>query len=83
MAKNMAKKITQFTIQFCSKTSFILWTSTHLILWKAYSSNTAKITYLLYIFYPLRDLVPFVQFKNIKNTHGRVLILVKLQALSL
>ena len=29
----------------------------------------------------LRDLVPFVQFKkNVKNTHGRVLILAKLQA---
>ena len=28
----------------------------------------------------LRDLVPFVQFKNVKNTHGGVLILVKLQA---
>ena len=24
----------------------------------------------------LRDLVPFVQFKNMKNTHGGVLILV-------
>ena len=83
MAKNMAKKITHFTIQFCSKTLFILWTSTHSILWKTYSSNTAKITYLLYIFYALRDLVPFVQFKNVKNTHGGVLLLVKLQALSL
>ena len=28
----------------------------------------------------LRDLVPFVQFKNVKNTHGGVLLLVKLQA---
>ena len=28
----------------------------------------------------LGDLVPFVQFKNVKNTHGGVLILVKLQA---
>ena len=28
----------------------------------------------------LLDLVPFVQFKKSKNTHGRVLILVKLQA---
>ena len=27
----------------------------------------------------LRDLVPSVQFKNVKNTHGGVLILVKLQ----
>ena len=27
----------------------------------------------------LRDLVPFVQFKNVKNTPGGVLILVKLQ----
>ena len=26
----------------------------------------------------LRDLVPFVQFKNVKNTHGGVLLLVKL-----
>ena len=30
----------------------------------------------------LRDLVPFEQF-NMKNTHGGVLILVKLQALQL
>ena len=28
----------------------------------------------------LRDLVPFVQFKNVKNTHEGVLVLVKLQA---
>ena len=28
------------------------------------------------IFDALRDLVPFVQFKNVKNTHGAVLILV-------
>ena len=28
----------------------------------------------------LRDLLPFVQFKNVKNTHGGGLILVKLQA---
>ena len=28
----------------------------------------------------LRDLVPFVQFKKRENTHGGVLILVKLQA---
>ena len=35
------------------------------------------------MFYALRDLVPFVQFKNAKNTHGGVLLLVKLQALSL
>ena len=28
----------------------------------------------------LRDLILFVQFKNVKNTHGEVLILVKLQA---
>ena len=33
-----------------------------------------------HIFGALRDLVPFVQFKNVKNTHGGVLILVKLQA---
>ena len=31
----------------------------------------------------LRDLVPFVQFKNVKNTHGEVLLLVKLQAFCL
>ena len=31
----------------------------------------------------LRDLVPFVQFKKRENTHGRVLILVKLQASTL
>ena len=30
-----------------------------------------------------RDLVPFVQFKNVKNTHGGVLLLVNLQAKSL
>ena len=27
----------------------------------------------------LRDLIPFVQFKKLKNTHGGVLLLVKLQ----
>ena len=27
----------------------------------------------------LRDLIPFVQFKKLKNTHGGVLFLVKLQ----
>ena len=27
-----------------------------------------------------RDLVPFAQFKNVENTHGGVLLLVKLQA---
>ena len=30
----------------------------------------------------LRDLVPFVQFKKRENTHGRVLLLLKLQAKS-
>ena len=30
----------------------------------------------------LRDLVPFLQFKNVKNTHGGVLRLVKLQAVA-
>ena len=30
----------------------------------------------------LRDLVPFLQFKNVKNTHGGVLLLVKLQAVA-
>ena len=29
-----------------------------------------------------RDLVPFLQFKNVKNTHGGVLFLVKLLALA-
>ena len=28
----------------------------------------------------LSNLVPFIQFKNVKNTHGGMLILVKLQA---
>ena len=28
----------------------------------------------------LRDLVPFLQLKSVKNTHGGVLLLVKLQA---
>ena len=27
----------------------------------------------------LRDLIPFAQFKKLKNTHGGVLLLVKLQ----
>ena len=31
----------------------------------------------------LCDLVPFVQFKNVKNTNGGVLFSVKLQAFSL
>ena len=35
------------------------------------------------IFYALRDLVSFVQFKNVKNTHGGVLLLVELPAKSL
>ena len=30
----------------------------------------------------LRDLAPFVQFKKRENTHGEVLLLVKLQALA-
>ena len=30
----------------------------------------------------LRDSVPFLQFKNVKNTHGGVLLLVKLQAIT-
>ena len=33
-----------------------------------------------YIWDALRDLVPFVQFKNMNNTCGGVLILIKLQA---
>ena len=28
----------------------------------------------------LRDLLPFAQIKNVKNTHGGVLLLVKLKA---
>ena len=32
------------------------------------------------IYDALRDLVPFVQFKKRENTHGGVLLLVKLQA---
>ena len=36
----------------------------------------------LYLFV-LHDLVPFVQFKNVKNTFRGVLLLVKLQAFSL
>ena len=31
----------------------------------------------------LRDLVPFVQFKKRENTHGGLLLLLKLQAFSL
>ena len=31
----------------------------------------------------LRNLVPFVQFKNVKNTFGGMLLVVKLQAFSL
>ena len=30
----------------------------------------------------LRDLEPFVLFKEVKNTHGKVLLFVKLQALA-
>ena len=40
--QNLAKKITHFTIQFRSKTSLILRTSTHLTLKIIYSRNTAK-----------------------------------------
>ena len=32
----------------------------------------------LYLF--LRDFAPIVQYKNVKNTHGGVLLLVKMQA---
>ena len=31
----------------------------------------------------LHELVPFIQFENVKNTHGGVLLLVKSQAKSL
>ena len=31
----------------------------------------------------LSDLLPFVQFKNVENTHGGVLLLAKVQAFSL
>ena len=34
--------------------------------------------FLFLIYVAFRDLVPFVQFKNLKNTHGGVLLLVKL-----
>ena len=37
-----------------------------------------KISHFFILIYgALRDLVPFVQFKNVKNTHGGVLFLVK------
>ena len=36
----------------------------------------------LHIYDGVGDLVPFIQFKNVKNTHGGVLLLVKLQAKS-
>ena len=45
-------------------------------------SNTGSCNYILQIPYicdVLRDLVPFVQFKRRENTHGEVLLLVKLQ----
>ena len=41
-----------------------------------------KIVLSANIYDALRNLVPFVQFKNVKNTHGRVLLLVKLKAKS-
>ena len=34
---------------------------------------------IIIISLPLYDLIPFVQFKNVKNSHGGVLLLVKLQ----
>ena len=37
---------------------------------------------ICYICDVLHDLVPFTQLKNVKNTHGEVLLLAKLQALS-
>ena len=37
---------------------------------------------LIYKWDALRDLVPFVQFQNVKNTRGGVLLLVKLQTKS-
>ena len=42
-------------------------------------SLTAKPLTIQHKFQSFRDLVPFVQFKKRKNTHGRVLLLVKLQ----
>ena len=48
--KKLAKKITRFTIQFCSKSSLILRTSTHLTLKTISSSNTTKNFLILQIF---------------------------------
>ena len=37
---------------------------------------------ILFICDALRDLVPFVQFKNLKNTHGGMFLAIKLRALA-
>ena len=36
--------------------------------------------FLLNVFDALRDFVPFANFKNVKNTHGGVLLLIKLHS---
>ena len=46
----------------------------------ARSSPSTSLTPIVNNYDALRDLVPFVKFKKVKNTHGGVLILVKLQA---
>ena len=46
--------------------------------WKTWQYMFADV--ILWNYYGLRDLLPFVQFKNVKNNHGGVLLLVKLQA---
>ena len=46
--------------------------------WKTWQNMFADV--ILWNYYGLRDLLPFVQFKNVKNNHGGVLLLVKLQA---
>ena len=47
------------------------------------SISTSYFLVLAVILYVLCDMIPFVQFKNVKNTHGGVLLLVNLQAKSL
>ena len=40
------------------------------------SISTSYFLVLAVILYVLCDMIPFVQFKNVKNTHGGVLLLV-------
>ena len=70
LAKKMAKKITYFVIQFRSKNLIHFMNLNSLDIMKNILQQHSQKTYLLYIIDPLLDLLPFVQFKNVKNTQA-------------